>query len=299
MDNNILIVKNLESPMRLDRYLRSINFSMTQGLIENYLRKGKIKVNNIKATANLRINNDDRINIFGDFLTQKPENVKEYSPSIKSLSSKILEEYLIADTQHFMIINKPAGIATQGGTKISISIDDALSYINSTQEASLKLVHRLDKDTSGILIIAKSRFAAEKLMQAFRAHKIQKTYFAILSKIPEIKKDKIISYLIKEKDFEVTSYDQEVIGSKIAITEYEILKINNDKALVKFTPLTGRMHQLRVHAKKIRCPILGDQKYGGDQNKYLMLHAAQITIHKCIFNEEYFFQSPLPEYFVF
>jgi len=300
--NEETIVENHATPMRLDRYLRSIDPMLTQGILEGYLRKGLIKVNGTKTTSSSRIANGDKI-IISPKITDKiqPRSLKpevKNSPIVTALAQKLLSEYLLLDHPLFLAINKPAGLATQGGTKISLSLDDALMFLN-TKGFDLRLVHRLDKDTSGVLLVAKTREVSEKFMQAFQKHKIHKTYMAILSDIPTPRTGRLNSYMIKERDFEVSTYDKEVEGSKIATTDYEVLEIKHGNALVKFKPLTGRMHQLRVHASRLlKCPIVGDVRYGGADASHLMLHAAEVVIDKCIFNKEIIVKALLPKHFV-
>lgn len=298
MTHTITVEKH-ELPIRLDRYLRGVDPLLTQGILEQYLRKKLILVNDAKATSALRISNGDRITFDKTIADKIHPNSKEIktSPIIEALAKKLLGEYLLYDHPSFLAINKPSGLATQGGSKINLSIDDALSFLRS-KDMDLKLVHRLDKDTSGILLIAKNREIADKFMHAFKKHKVQKTYMAILSRTPKKPNGQIKSYLIKERDFEVSSYENEVEGSKEAITDYEVVETKERCALVKFTPLTGRMHQLRVHARLMGCPIVGDVRYNGTSASHLMLHAAEVVIDKCIFDKEIVIKAELPEHFV-
>ena len=296
---NNITVENHTNPIRLDRYLRSIDPLLTQGILEQYLRKKLILVNDAKATSSLRIANGDRIILdktIAEKIHPQSKDIKN-SPIIEALAKKLLGEYLLYDHPSFLAINKPSGLATQGGSKISLSIDDALSFLRG-RDMDLKLVHRLDKDTSGVLLIAKGREISDKFMHAFKKHKVQKTYMAILSRIPKKPNGQIKSYLIKEHDFEVSSYDNEVPGSKEAITDYEVIETKERRAIVKFTPLTGRMHQLRVHARLMGCPIVGDVRYDGESASHLMLHAAEVVIDKCIFDKEIVVKAGLPEHFV-
>jgi 23S rRNA pseudouridine955/2504/2580 synthase len=334
-----ITIKNHPSPIRLDRYLRTINPLLTQGLLEQYLRKKLIIVNDAKASTSLRISNGDQITIspiIADKIQPHIQCIKT-SPSIEALANKLLGEYLIYDHPSFLAINKPSGLATQGGSKISLSIDDALSFLRQ-ENMDLKLVHRLDKDTSGILLIAKGRDVSEKFMHAFKKHKVQKRYMAILSGTPQKATGQIKSYLVKEKDFEVSSYYEEMPGRKEAITDYEVIEVFNMHGtrlyidpkffrtkplepisdtlhnwipdvfasknsgiiytLVQFKPLTGRMHQLRVHAKLMGCPIVGDVRYNGESASHLMLHASDMVIDKCIFDKEIVIKADLPEHFM-
>lgn len=301
MECKVIIIENYDFPIRLDRYLRTIDPTLTQGVIEGYLRKNLIKVNNSKASSNLRVANGDELMISQKISDQiqsfhQKKEIND-SPMVISLANKLLGEYLLLDHPLFLAVNKPAGLATQGGTKISLSLDDALRFL-STKGFDLRLVHRLDKDTSGVLLIAKTRAVSDKFMHAFKKHKIQKTYMAILSSIPRKPKGNVTSYLIKEKDFEVSSYETEVEGSKIAITDYEVVETKNNMALVRFKPITGRMHQLRVHSRLLGSPIVGDTKYGGVIASNLMLHAAELIIDKCIFDDEIKIKAQVPQHFI-
>jgi 23S rRNA pseudouridine955/2504/2580 synthase len=287
------IVEGHGIPIRLDRYLRTINPTLTQGIIERYLRKGAIKVNDDKAKANVRVVNGDIIALPESvILSVEDIPVANKGPNAELLANKLLFEYLLYDHPDFYAFYKPSGLASQGGTRISTSLDDALHTLG------LRLVHRLDKDTSGIMIAAKTRDAAIILTKAFAEQKIYKTYFACVRNLPQKPRGKVTSYLVKQNNFTGASYDTEVEGSKLAITEYEVVDSNNDTTLIKFTPQTGRMHQLRLHAKDLGCPIIGDRKYDGEENKYLMLHAYKMVLDQSIFGEDIIITAPLPEYFL-
>jgi 23S rRNA pseudouridine955/2504/2580 synthase len=168
---------------RLDRFLRQKFTYLTQGVVEKNLRKGQIKVNGKKVKAHTRINKGDVVNIANYLINENliiPQKTF-FSPAAISLADKILNEYLIFSCDQFIAINKPHGIAAQGGSKITISIDHALQYLNKTEKSQYKLVHRLDKYTSGVFIIAKNLNSAILLGEAFREKQIQKTYIAILT----------------------------------------------------------------------------------------------------------------------
>ncbi len=285
---------------RLDRFLRQKFAYLTQGVVEKNLRKGQIKVNGKKVKAHTRINKGDVVNIANYLINENliiPQKTF-FSPAAISLADKILNEYLIFSCDQFIAINKPHGIAAQGGSKITISIDHALQYLNETEKSQYKLVHRLDKDTSGVFIIAKNLNSAILLGEAFREKQIQKTYIAILtgdvSFIP--KEGSIESYIGKEKSG-VQEIVKETEDGKFAKTIYQLLANNNDSAIMKYTPLTGRMHQLRYHSKQLGFPILGDIKYGGLPFKRMMLHALEITIPAKIFGKEQVIKASLDKIF--
>ncbi|AVP87671.1 ribosomal large subunit pseudouridine synthase [Candidatus Phycorickettsia trachydisci] len=267
-------------PVRLDRFLKRCYPLITQGVIQTLLRSKKVKVNSVRIKeASLRLNHGDKVEVFAN-LDEYSQETEAINPLAKSLSQKLLGEYKIFENDNFLVINKPAKLATQGGTKINICIDDGLKYLNSLG-SSLKLVHRLDKETSGLILIAKGYDAAAKLSYGFREKKIYKTYLALVKGTPKQKQG-----IIKIED-EITKYK---------LLEYDIIK---DVSLIEFKPITGKEHQIRRHALEIGTYILGDKKYGPNQkDKYMMLHSAGITIDKEIFGSEYSFNIPLPKYFM-
>lgn len=321
-----------ELPTRLDRTLRRLYPLLTQGQIEQALRKGYIKVNGQKVTAGVRVVKGDKISIAERLnLTPHSRSDRQFSASVISLAGKLLAEYLLYDHTSFMAINKPAGVATQGGSKVSLSIDDALQYLNQTEGRELRLVHRLDKDTSGILLIAKSYEASIKLTSAFKDKIIEKTYLAIVEGAPPQEQGEIASFISAKGEEE---------DSKFAVTRYRVVDINKNStrhreedesptrrsslsdfqslsglpriaslarnngyvpasslSLLEFTPLTGRMHQLRIHAKELGCPIVGDKKYGSGLGEKLLLHALRIRVSSEIFGKEATIEAPVPEYF--
>ncbi len=289
-------------PCRLDRYLKRLYPSLTQGIIERALRLKQIMVNSSKVEANLRVNSGDEI--FLDDKLSLPTVVtsnKVFSNAAIILANKLLTEYLIYQNEWFIAINKPAGLATQGGSKISLSIDEALQYLNS-KGADFKLVHRLDKETSGILLIAKNYLASAKLTKGFHDKVIQKTYLAISLGAPPHKEGEISGMIGKNKDgaYQIVRNDEE--DGKLAITRYKLLKkLDNNLSLIEFSPLTGRMHQLRFHAKMLSCPIIGDPKYGSPESRELsrqmLLHAKRVILPADLFGEEIIIDTELPKYF--
>lgn len=288
-------IVNTSQEIRLDRYIRRIVPSITQGVIEKSLRGAKILVNGKKAKSNLRLIDQDKVEIAYNLLDEENEIKKSYSSAVISLADKLLGSYLIFKCKHFIAIDKPCGLAVQGGSKISLSIDDALGYMNQSQTEKYKLVHRLDKNTSGILLIAIGYENARILGDAFKDKEIKKTYHAVLCGVL-LKKHGVISNKISKNDKEYEIVDINENGL-IAETEYALLKTNQQYSLVEFKPKTGRTHQLRVHSKFLACPILGDVKYGGDKYVRMMLHASNISIPESIFGKSYNITSKMPNEF--
>jgi 23S rRNA pseudouridine955/2504/2580 synthase len=283
------IVEGLGAPMRLDRYLRTLSPNLTQGVIEKALRGGDIKVLGSKAESKTRVQDDDIITISDYIKISNKQEYQDATPSIVSLAEKILGEYLILDHPDFFAIDKPCGVSSQGGSNISLSIDHALQYLKS-QGHDLRIVHRLDKETSGVMLIAKNRLAATKLGEGFLRHLIKKRYIATVSG-PDIPLDgRIESYLAKIGD-KVIEVDESFEGAKLSITDYKTISYGVRK-VIEFAPQTGRMHQIRCHAAfSLKNPIVGDKKYGGMAHHRLKLHAKSILIPAEIFGREVLAES--------
>lgn len=282
---------------RLDRYLKRAFPRLTQGIIEKAIRRKDIKVNGKKANSSMRVHNGDIISYFSNLISTDPavdndSGNKIYSSNVISVAEKIIGEYLIYESEEFIAINKPHGLPVQGGSKIDISVDHALQYLNDTRSMELKLVHRLDKGTSGVLLIARGYNNAIKLTKAFKDKLIAKLYLAHLHGIPDNQSGVIDNYIGKSKVNSHNSESKEIMcvldqnTGKRAITRYKVIEKNNNTSIVKFYPETGRTHQLRVHSKFLGCPIIGDVKYGGLKSQRMMLHAKKLTISKEIFGDE-------------
>lgn len=283
---------NSTEPVRLDRYLRRLYSGATQGVIEKALRSGAIKLNGKKTKTSNRVKTIDVISIRpGLFEEKSAASTREFSRSVISLAEKLLSDYLLFSADEFIAINKPENLAVQGGSKIDLSIDDALAWLNQKQEAEYKLVHRLDKATSGILLIAKGFDAAAKLTGAFKEKLINKIYIAVLSGHPEKKEGRLENMIGKDRSgaFEIVKEQKD--GGKLAETCYKTLDANSKVSLVEFRPVTGRMHQLRFHSKFLGCPIVGDEKYGGTKYRRMLLHAQKLTIDKKVFGREIIIES--------
>jgi 23S rRNA pseudouridine955/2504/2580 synthase len=294
---NIIKVSGYKSPTRLDRFLREHFKGLKQALIEKALRKGQIKVSSKKATSSLRVQDGTEITLINfefEEATSKP-----LTPSSQAihLAGLLVSDYKIFEDNNILVINKPSDLAVQGGSKIRLSIDDALQYLN-TQGGDYKITHRLDKETSGLLLIAKSKDVAYKLFTGFKDRLIRKTYLAILDGIPKQKSGQISSHIAKVESKNFQKVLNNVENGKLAVTDYKVLKVEGKYSLTEFNPLTGRMHQIRVHAQSLGCPILGDDKYGKPNSQYknLFLHATELIIPVDLLGKEHKFKAPLPEY---
>jgi len=277
--------------MRIDRWIRNNLGNIPQGLIEKNLRNGKIKLNLKKVKSSHKVKTDDQIDLF-DFnfketITQK--KIK-FQPSNEVIKEN--EELIIDNNDDFIVLNKSSGISVQGGTKSKKNLVDIFAKSEIFQNTKPFSVHRLDKDTSGVFIMAKHRESAQLLTSLFRLRKVHKTYLAICH--GELSKDS------GEWNEDLIRYDDEKKIIEKAKTIYKVLDKNSICSLVEMKPITGRKHQLRKQLYAVGNPIYGDQKYKFSMtnkaiNKNLMLHSYQIKFK--INDKKYTYTALLPDYF--
>ena len=291
----IPVTKNEENS-RLDRVIHKKYPYLNQGKIEKALRSKLITVNQQKSISNYRLNIGDQVQI-ANFIIQ--ENYSDYKndKQVTANQIKLITDNIIYRDGDLIVINKPAGLAVQGGSKIKISVDDIMPKMLEASDTwtdettSHKLVHRLDKETSGILLIALNNYTAQELAYAFKEHLVQKKYLAILTGKVKVNNGQISSFISKE--YERTSQEEN------AITNYKVLAKKPNASFIEFNPITGKTHQLRLHSLELGFPILGDNKYDlelqGNKKTNLHLHAAEISIpYK---GSVLKLQAGLPEYF--
>ena len=261
----LIIVGKDSAGIRLDKYLKE-QLAVPFSLIQREIRKKNIKVNEKKSSSNYRLVEGDQITVFKKYKTDIDKNITITVP--ENLKSKI-KKSIVFKNKNFVVINKWSGIACQRGSKINISIDDLIKFLASEKD-SPKLVHRLDKDTSGLLIVALNLNTARFFHKLLLSKKITKTYFAIVKNKPKKNKgifNNRLSNTGKTLD---------------ASTKYEVIKVLKNKLyFLKLQPSSGRKHQIRLHCYLNQSPILGDQKYyqyNKDTNlKNLFLHAGQLN----------------------
>jgi len=285
------IVDKTYASMRIDKYLRFNIGKFPQSLIEKSLRNGKVKVNNKKVKSNFKLNLGDKIDLHNfEFKENLLEKKIKFKPSNKIIKEN--ENLIIDNNENFVVMNKSAGISVQGGTKSKKNLIDIFSKSEIFQDTKPFSVHRLDKETSGVFIIAKNRETAQLLTSLFRMRKVHKTYLAICHGEIEKNSGQFNDKLIR--------YDN---GKKIieeAKTTYKVLDKNSICSLVELKPITGRKHQLRKQLYAIGNSIYGDSKYSNkffkqSKNKNLMLHSYQIKF--MINDKKYTYRASLPNYF--
>ena len=277
--------------MRLDRWIRNNLGKIPQGLIEKNLRNGIIKVNKRKVKSSYKIKTNDQINIFNFEFKEKIINKKiKFNPTKEIIKEN--ENLIIDDNEDFIVLNKSAGISVQGGTKSKKNLVDIFAKSKIFQNTKPFSVHRLDKDTSGVFIIAKHRESAQLFTSLFRLRKVHKTYLAICH--GEINKNSGVW------DEDLIKFENNKPIKEKAKTIFNVLDKNSICSLVEMKPITGRKHQLRKQLYAIGNPVYGDQKYKLNYsekaiNKNLMLHSYQI---KFMINKKKFtYTALLPEYF--
>ncbi|MGH1397920.1 MAG: RluA family pseudouridine synthase [Alphaproteobacteria bacterium] len=294
---------------RLDRWLKKQG--MPYGLIQKVIRKGEVRVDSKRAKADTKLAAGQNVRV-------PPYDNKPLSRPGKLSDKDIayIKSLVIYEDADIIAINKPHGVASQGGTKTKIHIDGMLDGLKDKNGIRPRLVHRLDKDTSGILLLARSSNAATKMGDAFKSREIKKIYWAITSPTPHQEEGTIKAPLIKSggSNKERMVIDEE--EGKTAITDFIVLeKALTSAAFVAFWPRTGRTHQIRVHAEAIGCPIVGDKKYarlpeqeewhearrkaeadlkGVDMANRLHLHARRIIMAHPFRNGTLDITAPLP-----
>jgi len=274
---------------RFDRWFKANVINLPQSLIEKIIRLNKIKINRKKIKSSHRVQSGDIIEIYdiSKFKVSDRPKIIKYKPSLKEVD--IYDNYILENNNNFVVINKPRGIAVQSGTKSFRNIIDVLKDSKYFENTMPYIVHRLDKETSGVLIVAKTREYAQLFTSLFRIRKIHKTYIALthgkISKKIKTLKDDLITF---EK------------GKKIvqkAISHLKLIKTSSDYSYVELNPITGRKHQLRKQLYNIGSPIIGDDKYFVNRradkikikNKNLLLHAYKIKF--MINNVQYNFKA--------
>ncbi len=288
---NSYIVKHDFNLMRLDRWIRNNIGKIPQGLIEKNLRNGIIKVNKKKSKSSYKVKTNDLIDVFNFSFKEKITQKKiKFTPT--NIILKENEDLIIDNNDDFVVINKASGISVQGGTKSKKNLIDIFSKSTIFKDSKPFSVHRLDKDTSGVLLIAKNRETAQLLTSLFRLRKVHKKYLAICH--GEISKDS------GEWNSTLIRYERTKKIIEEAKTLYKVLDKNSLSSLVEMKPITGRKHQLRKQLFLINHPIYGDQKYKNDYsaksiNKNLMLHSYEIRF--MIKNKKFTYRALLPDYF--
>ena len=291
----LIKIKTEDDGIRLNRWFLKYYPGLSLGRLQKLLRTKQIKVEGVRAEANTRLFAGQEIRV-PPLDNEKKEIVHT---RISQQDTKFISDLVIYKDDHIIVLNKPSGLAVQGGTNTARHIDGMLDALKFGLEEKPKLVHRIDKDTSGILVLARNRKTADVLTKAFREHTLQKTYLALTRGVPAKTEGEIKAPLEK-----LAGRVQVLETGKPAVTVYKVLDNVGDKfALIEASPLTGRTHQIRAHLEYLGIPICGDDKYFGterDKNnllaKKLYLHAYKIDLSS-VYGKKMVVKAKLPDYF--
>jgi 23S rRNA pseudouridine955/2504/2580 synthase len=286
-----LVVEPDEADMRLDRFLSARFPQLAFTHIQRIVRTGELRIDGGRAKPNDRLNPGQKVRI-------PPLKLDQPRPTGRTAAKdqddrSFLKSITLYEDKDVLVINKPMGLAVQGGSGTRHHVDGLLDALRDEDGQKPRLVHRLDKDTAGCLVIAKTRFAASTMAKSFRSRTTRKIYWALVAGVPRVRQGRISTYLSKEEGGEgdsrmrVAKHGDD--GASHALTYYAVVDTSAQKlAWLSLKPVTGRTHQLRAHAAHIGHPIIGDPKYfdienwelpGGIQNKLHLLARRIVIAH--------------------
>ena len=269
-----------EDNQRLDRFLQKHLVGVPFGLLQKLMRKGQIRVNSGRVKASTRLVAGQKVRIPP---MDAPKQIEKRVLTDRDID--FMKSIVLFDDGEILAVCKPAGLPTQGGTNIKRHLDGMLQALENDKGVKPRIVHRLDKDTSGVLLLARSADMARKLGKLFQGRDIRKIYWALTVPAPEINKGEIRAPIIKAGGEGNEKMVVDVEKGQNATTLFDIVeRAHKQMAFVAFWPKTGRTHQIRIHAAHMGCPILGDGKYGGqdamiddvDHPRRVHLHAQSI-----------------------
>lgn len=308
--------------VRLDRFVRRDFPHVSQGRIEKLCRKGEIRVDGgrVKAATRLQAGQELRLPPLPD----APAPAVQTAPRISDADAQEIRAAVLYRDETVIALNKPAGLAVQGGSGTVRHVDMLAPALQFDAPSPPRLVHRLDKDTSGVLLLARSAQAADGLARAFRARTARKIYWALVAGLPEPRMGRLQWGLLKAPGHGPNQAGErmrcvhpnlveDTPGAKHATTDYAVMDaLGTRAAWVGLVPVTGRTHQLRAHMAELGHPIAGDGKYGGSKqenagdgwgagfggglSRKLHLHARHLRITHPMSGAELRFTAPLPEH---
>jgi 23S rRNA pseudouridine955/2504/2580 synthase len=263
-----VVVTPDENNMRVDRFLEARFPGLSFSHIQRIVRKGELRVNGRRADSKDRLEAGQSVRI-PPLRLDAPRAAGQLSEASRRTLASLKEMTLYEDAD-VLVLNKPAGLAVQGGSGMTRHIDQMLEAMRDAKGQKPRLVHRLDKDTAGCLLVAKTRFAATALTASFRHRSARKIYWALVAGVPRPKQGRISTFLAKEEGEEdtvmrIAAHGDE--GASHAVTYYAVVETSAQKlAWVSLKPVTGRTHQLRAHMAHIGHAIVGDPKYFNKEN---------------------------------
>ena len=318
----VLTVAAGDGDQRLDRWFRRMFPHVQQGRIEKMCRKGEIRVDGGRVKPATRLEEGQEVRV--PPLPDPGARTERVAPRVSDADAKMIQSCVIYRDDHIIAINKPPGLPTQGGSKQTKHVDGLAEALKFGFEDKPRLVHRLDKDTSGVLLLARTREMARALTAAIRHKETRKIYWAVVAGVPTPYLGQIRYGLVKapghgrhgEGEKMLCVHPNEVDrteGAKRALTDYATLyRVASRAAWVAMEPITGRTHQLRAHMAEIGHPIIGDGKYGGSSqenqgdgwgaqlggiiSKKLHLHARTMMFEHPVTRQSVTITAPLPEH---
>ena len=286
-----ITVTDGEADMRLDRWFRRHFPDVGHVYLQKLLRTGQVRVNAKRAGAGDRLAAGSEIRVPAIVrLPKKEKGQRKTAASASDADRKFIEDMILFEDNDVLVLNKPAGVAVQGGTGTKRHIDGILAGMADRFGDRPRLVHRLDRDTSGVLLIAKTRAAAAKLGRTFQTRSAAKTYWALVKGVPKPPQGRVEAPLVKASGPEGDRVRKALPGEQDkamhATTHYAVIdRVAHKAAWVSLKPVTGRQHQLRAHMDLIGHPIVGDNKYPGgldlpaeNMEARLHLHARRLII---------------------
>lgn len=300
-----------EAGLRLDRWFQRHFPQLSHGALQKLLRTGQVRLDGKRVEGKDRVEPGQTVRL-PPGVTVAPERGAPPAPAkprpvVSERDAAEIQKMIVHRDDHVIALNKPPGLAVQGGSGTDKHIDGMLDALRFGEEERPRLVHRLDKDTSGLLLIARNGQAARRLSESFRDRETEKLYWAVVVGVPPKPEGAINLPLAKRpgaRDRETMQVDEE--NGQKALTHFRVLDhAGNRAALLALWPRTGRTHQLRVHCAAIGCPILGDRKYGGEEallsavadSRRLHLHARRLALPHPSGRGELVVEAELPAHF--
>lgn len=303
-----IAVQSGEAGMRLDRWMRSRFPNLTNGYLQKLVRSGQIRVDSKRVQANTRLQEGDEVRVPKVIRSLTPDTRKgaRPSPGISKADHDFIENLILFEDDHVFVLNKPFGLAVQGGTSTTRHIDGLLQGMVDRFGDRPRLVHRLDRDTTGLLLVAKTRQAASRLGRVFQSRSAAKTYWALVKGVPRPPQGKVEVALVKasgpDGDKVRKARPGEQDKAMHATTHYSVIdRAGRKAAWMSLKPVTGRQHQLRAHMDILGHPILGDNKYPGSNefvveniDDKLHLHARRLVLPHPFTDDTIDVTAPLP-----